>query len=260
LITLLKRYNNYKIMAWAFFLISSLLFQLALQAITPPTRPPSTTSEILTTKADAEVWEEKEGDMRGTLPGDFVTTAQPPSDFSSDNMGASEPEPVASAGASGTNPKSNLAAQPDSYSMFQHLMEAQVSLTQPSEEEPPQVKTLKSALKTFLETAWHGFYYGFMPEVARHRRSVGDEERSHLDTAITFMGAFFGMQNCSKVVACRAGRMAAEKVSGAAVFVMMAESFVPRGLKSWFTMVKTGVMGRDEDCSDGLRCSINDGD
>ena len=65
-----------------------------------------------------------------------------------------------------------------------------MSLTQPSEEEPPQVKTLKSALKTFLETAWQGiksrektflkicvegFYYGFMPEVARHRRSVGEE-------------------------------------------------------------------------------------
>ena len=25
------------------------------------------------------------------------------------------------------------------------------------------------------------------------------------------------------------------------------------GLKSWFSMVKTGVMGRDEDCSAGLR-------
>ena len=101
-------------------------FILLFQAITPPTRPPSTTSEILTTKADAEVGEVQEGEMRGTLPGDFVTTAQPPSDFFSDNMEASEPEPVASAGASGTNSKSNLAAQPDSYSMFQHLMEAQV--------------------------------------------------------------------------------------------------------------------------------------
>ena len=72
-----------------------------------------------------------------------------------------------------------------------------------------------------------------MPEVARHRRSVGVEvlqdffkasqpfqkvfrvidsdyfnlllplyfaqEKSHLDTFITFMGAFFGMQNCSEV-------------------------------------------------------------
>jgi len=241
-------------MAGAFSLVFSLLFQFTFQAITPPMRP--TLGGELTTKADTGVGEE--GDMRGTFPaGDFVTTGQP-SDFTSNTMEA----PELTGGNSGTVllPSSNLAAQPDSYSMFQHLMEAQVSLTQPSEEEPPQVKTLKSALKTFLETAWQGFYYGFMPEVARHRRSVGEEERSHLDTAITFMGAFFGMQNCSKVVACRAGRMAAERVSGAAVFVMMAESFVPRGLKSWFSMVKTGVMGRDEDCSAGLRCSINDGD
>ena len=59
------------------------------------------------------------------------------------------------------------------------------------------------------------------------------------------MGAFLGMQNCSQVsarvktriylrlilqvLACRTGRMAADRVSGAAVFVMMAESFVPTG-------------------------------
>ena len=71
--------------------------------------------------------------------------------------------------------------------------------------------------------------------------------------------------------------MAADRVSGAAVFVMMAESFVPTGahfkprvfrygkirylfsmgsisgLKPWFAMVKLGVMGRDEDCTNGLR-------
>jgi len=250
-------------MTQAFFLTFSLLFQSSFQAITPPTRPRSTTREILGEglKTEANTGVGEMGDMRGTLPGAFVTTTAQPSDFTSNTMEAAQPEPGTSAeSGSVLLPSSNLAAQPDSYSMFQHLMEAQVSLTQPLEEEPPQVKTLKSALKTFLETAWHGFYYGFMPEVARHRRSVGEEERSHLDTAITFMGAFFGMQNCSKVVACRAGRMAAERVSGAAVFVMMAESFVPRGLKSWFSMVKTGVMGRDEDCSDGLRCSINDED
>ena len=32
-----------------------------------------------------------------------------------------------------------------------------------------------------------------------------------------------------QVMACRTGRMAADRVSGAAVFVMMAESFVPTG-------------------------------
>ena len=71
--------------------------------------------------------------------------------------------------------------------------------------------------------------------------------------------------------------MAADRVSGAAVVVMMVESFVPigahfklleymyaknrylfskvstSGLKPWFAMVKLGVMGRDEDCTNGLR-------
>ena len=71
--------------------------------------------------------------------------------------------------------------------------------------------------------------------------------------------------------------MAADRLSGAAVVVMMVESFVPTGaqfkscvyryakarylhsmvsisgLKPWFAMVKLGVMGRDEDCTNGLR-------
>ena len=73
----------------------------------------------MTTKADEEVGEQQ-GDMTGTLPGDFVTNVQP-SDITSNILEAAEPEPVAS-----TASKSNFAAQPDSYSMFQHLMEAQV--------------------------------------------------------------------------------------------------------------------------------------
>ena len=83
-------------------------FTLLFQAITPPTRPPITTSsETLTTKANAGVGDlgEQEGDMRGTFPADFVTTAQSPSDFTSNTMEASQPEPVASAGAGETNSK-----------------------------------------------------------------------------------------------------------------------------------------------------------
>ena len=73
----------------------------------------------MTTKEDEGVGEQQ-GDMRRTLPGDFVTTVQP-SDFTSNVLEVAEPKPVAS-----TASKSNFAAQPDSYSMFQHLMEAQV--------------------------------------------------------------------------------------------------------------------------------------
>ena len=68
---------------------------------------------------------------------------------------------------------SNLAAKPDSYDMYKHLTEVQVrrvspvanisilslkaALTlEPSEKDAPEVKTLKSALKTLFETAWQG--------------------------------------------------------------------------------------------------------
>ena len=80
----------------------------------------------LTNKADTGVGEE--GDMRGTFPaGDFVTTGQP-SDFTSNTMEA--PELTGDNSGTVLLPSSNLAAQPDSYSMFQHLMEAQVPCCQ----------------------------------------------------------------------------------------------------------------------------------
>ena len=72
----------------------------------------------------------EKGDMRGTqLPGAFVTTTAQPLDFTSITMEATQPEPGTLTGAESGSvrlPSSNLAAQPDSYSMFQHLMEAQV--------------------------------------------------------------------------------------------------------------------------------------
>ena len=67
----------------------------------------------------------------------------------------------------------------------------------------------------------------------------------------TVMGAVLGFQNCSEVdrkpfalvsnlgtgyffcpqvVACRTGRLAADKLPGAALAVTMLETFVPRGV------------------------------
>ena len=68
-------------------------------------------------------------------------------------------------------------------------------------------------------------------------------------------------------MACRAGRMAAEKLPGAALAITMLETFVPRGalgitltisdslsgLKSWFGVVRHGVMGREEECLQSFR-------
>ena len=120
------------------------------------------------------------------------------------------------------------------------------------------------------------------------------QERGYLDTIFTGIGAVLGFQNCSEVtktrswniicpgywlwtvefhfswfqvVACRAGRMAADKLPGAAMAITMLETFVPRGvlsifsclfwklttgLKSWFGLMRNGVMGR-EDCLHSFR-------
>jgi len=149
----------------------------------------------------------------------------------------------------------NQVAPPDSYAMFRHLMEAKATLTKPLDHWT--VTKLKVALKTLVETVVQGFFGGFVPEVQRRRRAVGDEERSYLDTIFTAIGALLGFQNCSEVVACRAGRMAAEKLPGAALAITMLETFVPRGLKSWFGVVRHGVMGREEECLHSYRCSMD---
>ena len=61
--------------------------------------------------------------------------------------------------------------------------------------------------------------------------------------------------------------MAAEKLPGAALAITMLETFVPRGvlgitltisdnlpgLKSWFGVVRDGVMGREEECLHSFR-------
>jgi len=251
-------------MALLLCLVSALLLQQSFQAITPPIRPrptsPGGTTSIPNKEEALHTGEQGVTMTSSELTGDSSATASNETHVSeAAEMPSQGRESGGSAIVHEPMLTSNLAAEPDSYDMYKHLMEVQAALTlEPSEEDAPEVKTLKSALKTLFETAWQGLYYGFMPEVARHRRSVGVEEKSHLDTVITFMGAFFGMQNCSEVIACRTGRMAAERLPGAAVIVMMAESVIPIGLKSWFAMVKRGVMGIDEDCTNGLRCSLDE--
>ena len=103
------------------------------QAITPPTRPPSIIlGEKLTATTTKGESLREQGEMgEQTFPGDFVATTVQPSLFASSAVvEVAEPEPVVGeAPGSGTEKPSsgsNLAAQPDSYSMFQHLMEAQV--------------------------------------------------------------------------------------------------------------------------------------
>jgi len=150
---------------------------------------------------------------------------------------------------------SNLAASADSLTMYEHLLQAQAALTAPSEEEPSTVTSVKAAVRTFIETALHGFFYGFLPAVERRRRSVAEEEKGLLDLVIEVLGSLLGVQDCSRLVACRTGRLAATRVPGAAMVVMMLENMVPAGLRVWFAGVKAGVLGL-EDCVEGYRCAL----
>ena len=72
------------------------------------------------------------------------------------------------------------------------------------------------------------------------------------------IGALIGRQECSQKVACRAGRLAQEKVPGAQMMIMMLENFVPPGLLQWFSILKSGVMSAFDSCNSSFMCDFDD--
>ena len=77
-----------------------------------------------------------------------------------------------------------------------------------------------------------------------------------LDWIVDIIGALIGRQECSQKVACRAGRLAKEKVPGSQMMVMMVESFVPPGLTHWFSILKSGVMSAFDSCEGSFICDF----
>ena len=61
---------------------------------------------------------------------------------------------------------------------------------------------------------------------------------------------------CVVLLVHRTGKLAVERVPGAALMVMMLENLVPAGLKGWYSVLKAGVMDSDNDCVDGYTCSL----
>lgn len=59
----------------------------------------------------------------------------------------------------------NLAAAPEIEAMYKQLMESQDEVTKLRDGESGAVSTLKSALKTLLETTMNEFFYGMVPSV-----------------------------------------------------------------------------------------------
>ena len=69
-----------------------------------------------------------------------------------------------------------------------------------------------------------------------------------LDWIVDLIGALIGRQECSEKVACRAGRLAQEKIPGSQMMIVMLETFIPPGLLQWFSVLKYSVMSHIDAC------------
>jgi len=120
---------------------------------------------------------------------------------------------------------------------------------------------IMDAMKLLWSAGMESIKKGFFPTLERVRRdaSVEDTKRGFiLDWIIDIIGAIINRQECSQKVACRAGRLAKDKMPGVQMIVMMMETFVPPGLRSWFTIVKNSVMSIYDECSSSFMCDFSD--
>jgi len=149
----------------------------------------------------------------------------------------------------------------DSYSMYKHLMEMKDSLTGKTKEikkEPELVKTVKEALVTMFEVGVKAVLEGFFPHVHRQKRSAEGSKRTILEWLINFIGALLGKQECTKILACRTGKMVGSKVPGAGMAMLMLDGVVPKSLKSWFGVVKEAVIDKKDTCEEEYHCTLTD--
>lgn len=159
----------------------------------------------------------------------------------------------------GPNVETNTVEKEDSYTMYRKLMDMRESLvTKQDKEDSDGLKMVKSAIKVILETTIHSFINGFLPTVERVRRDAPEEERSYLDGAVYLAGALLGKQECSQIIACRTGKFVKDKMPGAQLAVMMAESMLPESLLDWYGVVKKSVIERQDNCEADYFCTLSD--
>jgi hypothetical protein len=156
------------------------------------------------------------------------------------------------------NIASNMVEKGDSFSMYRKLMNMRESLLdKQAKEDSDGLKMVKTAIKVILETTIHSFINGFLPTVERVRRDAPTEERSYLDGAVYLAGAFLGRQRCSQMIACRTGKFVQDKMPGAQLAVMMAESMIPSAMLDWFGVVKVAVIDRADNCEADYQCTLS---
>jgi len=156
------------------------------------------------------------------------------------------------------NVETNKVEKEDSYSMYRKLMDMRESLaSKQAKEDSDGLKMVKSAIKVILETTIHSFINGFLPTVERVRRDAPEEDRSYLDGAVYLAGALLGKQECSQIIACRTGKFVKDKMPGAQLAVMMAESMLPDSMLDWFGVVKKSVIERQDNCEADYHCTLS---
>jgi len=168
--------------------------------------------------------------------------------------------PDISGSASDTVTTSNEAVQEDdTYSMYKKLMDMREDMVERQErQESEALKMVKTALQVVLETALHSFINGFLPSVERVRREAPTEKRSYLDGVVYVAGALLGKTECSNMIACATGRFVQERMPGAQLAVMMAESVVPHSMLNFFGVVKRAVIDRSGNCESEYKCSLSE--
>merc|ERR1719308_17420 len=137
--------------------------------------------------------------------------------------------------------------------MYKKLMDMREDmLERQQKQESEALKMIKTALQVVIETALHSFINGFLPTVERVRREAPTEKRGYL------VGALIGKTQCSNMIACRTGRFVQERMPGAQLAVMMAESVVPHSLLNFFGVVKKAVIDRSGSCENEYTCTLTE--
>ena len=118
------------------------------------------------------------------------------------------------------------------------------------------------ALKVIWGAAVKGLLDGFLPTIERVRRETRyepDWEKNFLlDWIIDMCGAMIGRQMCSQKVACRTGKLMQDKLPGAQMMVVMAETFIPPVALEWFGVVRRSVIDRRDSCVDEYQCDFSE--
>ena len=122
------------------------------------------------------------------------------------------------------------------------------------------MRLVVEALQVIWKALVKGLMAGFLPTMERVRRETRHDWESSflLDWLIDMFGAMIGRQRCSQKVACRTGKFMQDKLPGAQMIVIMAETFIPPVALEWFGVVRQSVINRSDSCVEEYQCDFSE--